>query len=86
MERMLIEALDAGFVGLSSQQLLFDKLDGDVCRSRTLPSTYAKRRELRRLKAMLRRSERVLQSGPTSRPAQHRCRSCCIAGHRTAAS
>ena len=49
---------------MSSQQLLFDKLDGDVCRSRTLPSTYAKPRELRRLKSLLRRAGRVLQSGP----------------------
>ncbi|MHA3021449.1 N-acyl-D-amino-acid deacylase family protein [Mycobacterium sp. BMJ-28] len=64
MERMLAEALDAGFVGMSSQQLLFDKIDGEVCRSRTLPSTYAKPRELRRLKALLRRTGRVLQSGP----------------------
>ncbi len=64
MERMLQEALDAGFVGMSSQQLLFDKIDGDTCRSRTLPSTYAKPRELRRLKSMLRRTGRVLQSGP----------------------
>ena len=64
MERMLAEALKAGFVGMSSQQLLFDKLDGDTCRSRTLPSTYAKPRELRRLKSMLRRAGRVLQSGP----------------------
>ncbi|MDA2895293.1 amidohydrolase family protein [Mycolicibacterium sp. BiH015] len=64
MERMLTEALRAGFVGMSSQQLLFDKLDGDVCRSRTLPSTYAKPRELRRLKSLLRRSGRILQSGP----------------------
>jgi N-acyl-D-aspartate/D-glutamate deacylase len=64
MERMLAEALRAGFVGMSSQQLLFDKLDGDVCRSRTLPSTYARPRELRRLKSLLRRAGRVLQSGP----------------------
>jgi N-acyl-D-aspartate/D-glutamate deacylase len=64
MERMLSEALRAGFVGMSSQQLLFDKLDGDVCRSRTLPSTYAKPRELRRLKSVLRRAGRILQSGP----------------------
>ena len=64
MERMLAEALRAGFVGMSSQQLLFDKLDGDVCRSRTLPSTYAKPRELRRLKSLLRRAGRALQSGP----------------------
>ena len=64
MERWLTEALKAGFVGMSSQQLLFDKLDGEVCRSRTLPSTYAKPRELRRLKSLLRRAGRVLQSGP----------------------
>ena len=73
MERMLVEALDAGFVGMSSQQLLFDKLDGETCRSRTLPSTYAKPRELRRLNALLRRAGRVLQSGPGHRePAQPR--------------
>jgi N-acyl-D-aspartate/D-glutamate deacylase len=64
MESMLDEALDAGFLGMSSQQLLFDKLDGEVCRSRTLPSTYARPRELRRLNAILRERERVLQSGP----------------------
>ena len=64
MERWLVDAMDSGFVGMSSMQLLFDKLDGDVCRSRTLPSTYAKPRELRRLKSVLRRRGRVLQSGP----------------------
>ena len=64
MESMLEEALDEGFVGMSSQQLLFDKLDGEVCRSRTLPSTYATSRELRRLNAILRRRNKILQSGP----------------------
>ncbi|MFW0796890.1 amidohydrolase family protein [Gordonia sp. CPCC 205515] len=64
MQQWLTDAIDAGFVGMSSQQLLFDKLDGDTCRSRTLPSTYAKPRELRRLKSLLRKSGRVLQSGP----------------------
>jgi N-acyl-D-aspartate/D-glutamate deacylase len=64
IERWLVEALDAGFVGLSSQQLLFDRLDGDVCRSRTLPSTYVKRREMRRLTRLVRKRGRVLQSGP----------------------
>lgn len=64
MERMLVEALDAGFVGLSAQQLLFDKLDGDLCRSRTLPSTYAKGREMRGLRRILRRRGRALQAGP----------------------
>ena len=64
MEAMLTEALDAGFVGMSTQQLLFDKLDGDTCRSRTLPSTYAKSRERRRLNTILRRRGRALQAGP----------------------
>ncbi len=64
MESMLNDALDEGFVGMSSQQMLFDKLDGEVCRSRTLPSTYAGPRELRRLNAILRRRDKILQSGP----------------------
>ncbi|MGW5379866.1 N-acyl-D-amino-acid deacylase family protein [Nocardia sp. NPDC003999] len=69
MAAKLTEALDAGFVGMSSQQLLFDKLDGAVCRSRTLPSTYATTRERRRLNAILRRRGRALQGGPdVSRP------------------
>ncbi|MCB0895103.1 MAG: amidohydrolase family protein [Nocardioides sp.] len=64
MERMLDEALDAGFVGMSAQQLLFDKLDGDLCRSRTLPSTYARSKEMRGLRSILRRRRRALQAGP----------------------
>lgn len=64
MEGMLREALDAGFVGMSAQQLMFDKIDGDTCRSRTLPSTFAKARERRRLNALLRECKRVLQAGP----------------------
>jgi N-acyl-D-aspartate/D-glutamate deacylase len=64
MEGMLADALQAGFVGMSSQQLLFDKIDGETTRSRTLPSTYATRRELRRLKSMLRRRGRIFMAGP----------------------
>ncbi|WP_040811768.1 N-acyl-D-amino-acid deacylase family protein [Nocardia concava] len=64
MEHKLREALDAGFVGMSSQQLLFDKLDGEVCRSRTLPSTYATAKERRRLNRVLRDRKRALQGGP----------------------
>ncbi|WP_067817581.1 N-acyl-D-amino-acid deacylase family protein [Nocardia inohanensis] len=64
MEQKLTEALDAGFVGMSSQQLLFDKLDGDTCRSRTLPSTYATTKERRRLNRILRDRKRALQGGP----------------------
>lgn len=64
MEADLVEALDAGFIGMSSQQLMFDKLDGEVCRSRTLPSTYATRKERRRLNKILRERGRALQGGP----------------------
>ncbi|CAN3127957.1 N-acyl-D-amino-acid deacylase family protein [Mycobacterium sp. smrl_JER01] len=64
MESMVTEALDEGFVGMSSQQLLFDKVDGDVARSRTLPSTYARARELARLRGLVRSYGRVLQSAP----------------------
>lgn len=64
MEADLADALDAGFIGMSSQELLFDKLDGEACRSRTLPSTYAKGRERRRLNRLLRARGRALQGGP----------------------
>ena len=64
MELRLAAALEAGFVGMSAQELLFDKLDGEVARSRTLPSTYAGRLERRGLNRLLRESGRVLQGGP----------------------
>jgi N-acyl-D-aspartate/D-glutamate deacylase len=64
MEELLVDALDAGFVGMSAQQLMFDKLDGETCRSRTLPSTYARTKERRRLNTHLRERGRVLQGGP----------------------
>lgn len=64
MEADLVDALDEGFVGMSSQELMFDKLDGETCRSRTLPSTYAKGRERRRLNRLLRSRGRALQGGP----------------------
>lgn len=64
IEADLKDALDEGFVGMSSQELMFDKLDGEVCRSRTLPSTYAKLKERRRLNKILRARGRALQGGP----------------------
>lgn len=64
MEQHLTEALDAGFVGMSAQELTFDKLDGEIARSRTLPSTYARGRERRRLNKLLRQRGRALQGGP----------------------
>ena len=65
MERMLSEALRAGFVGMSSHDNCFStsstvRSAARVrCRRRTLSL-----RELRRLKSLLRRTGRILQSGP----------------------
>ncbi len=64
MERHLDEALDAGFLGLSTLKSTLDKLDGDRYRSRQLPSTYAPWHEYRRLNRVLRRRGRMLQSAP----------------------
>jgi len=64
MEELLVEALDAGFAGLSEQRNPWDRLDGERFRSRTLPSTYAGWKEYRRLHRILRDRDRVLQSIP----------------------
>lgn len=64
MERLLEDALDAGFLGLSSMTNPWDKLDGDRFRSARLPSTYATWKEYRRLHAVLRRRGGILQSAP----------------------
>ncbi|MBV6754904.1 N-acyl-D-amino-acid deacylase family protein [Rhodococcus opacus] len=65
MQCLLDDALDAGFLGLSSMTNTLDKIDGDIYRSRSLPSTYARRREFRALNNVLRRRGRILQSAPT---------------------
>lgn len=64
MEGHLEEALDAGFLGLSTMTSPWDKLDGDRFRSAQLPSTYATWREYRRLHRVLRKRARILQSAP----------------------
>lgn len=58
------EALDAGFLGVSTMTNPWDKMDGDRYRSRTLPSTHATWSEFRRLHRILRRRGRVLQAVP----------------------
>ena len=65
MERHLEEALDQGFLGLSTMTNPWDKLDGDRFRSAQLPSTYATWREYRRLHRILRERGRILQSAPS---------------------
>ncbi len=66
MEDTLTEALDAGFLGLSSMCLTWDKVDGDREWSKSLPSTYAKWREISRLNNLLRKRNRVHQGAPNA--------------------
>jgi N-acyl-D-aspartate/D-glutamate deacylase len=64
MSRMLEDALDAGFVGLSTIRSSFSKLEGVRYPARQLPSTYATWAEYRKLNSVLRRRNRVHQSTP----------------------
>jgi N-acyl-D-aspartate/D-glutamate deacylase len=66
MEKVLEEALDEGFLGLSTMCLKWDKVDGDRAWSKSLPSTYARWRELRRLNRLLRQRGRVHQGAPNA--------------------
>jgi N-acyl-D-aspartate/D-glutamate deacylase len=64
MDRLLDEALDAGFIGLSISTLPWDKMDGDAFRSRPMPSVFARWKEYRHLAKKLRARSRVLQAVP----------------------
>jgi len=65
MERILEEALDAGYFGVSIQTLPWDKMGGGrPFRSRPLPSAFARWSEYRRLTRIARRRDRIFQGVP----------------------
>ncbi|AWH96820.1 N-acyl-D-amino-acid deacylase family protein [Dietzia psychralcaliphila] len=64
IDRRVEQALDEGFLGVSTMTNPWDKMDGDRYRSRTLPSTHASWKEFRRISRALRRRDRVLQGVP----------------------
>ncbi len=66
MESLLQEALDQGFLGLSTMCLKWDKVDGDREWSKSLPSTYAKWREVSNLNKLVRKYNRVHQGAPNA--------------------
>jgi len=66
MERLLKEALDEGFLGLSTMCLKWDKVDGDREWSKSLPSTYARWCEIARLNKLVRAYNRVHQGAPNA--------------------
>jgi N-acyl-D-aspartate/D-glutamate deacylase len=61
---MLTDALDAGFLGLSTIRSSFSKLEGVRFPTRQLPSTYASWREYHALNNILRQRNRIHQSTP----------------------
>lgn len=64
MEKLLQEALECGFLGMSCMTNPWDRLDGDRAWSSPLPSTFAGRRERGRLLEILRHRGRIHQSAP----------------------
>ncbi|KUJ82592.1 N-acyl-D-glutamate amidohydrolase [Microbulbifer flavimaris] len=71
MEAQLAEALQCGFLGLSTMCLKWDKVDGEREWSKSLPSTYAHWREVSRLNRLVRKYNRVHQGAPdAARPLQ----------------
>jgi N-acyl-D-aspartate/D-glutamate deacylase len=65
MERLVEDALDEGYLGVSIQTLPWDKMGGQKdYRSRPLPSTFGTWSEYRRLTRILRRRGAVLQGVP----------------------
>jgi N-acyl-D-aspartate/D-glutamate deacylase len=66
MESLLEEALQEGFLGLSTMCLKWDKVDGNKAWSKSLPSTYAKWSEIKRLNNLLRKYDRVHQGAPNA--------------------
>lgn len=64
MSNLLEEGLQQGLLGLSTMTTKWDKIDGDRYRSASLPSTYARWKEYRRLNRVLRKYGRVHQGAP----------------------
>jgi N-acyl-D-aspartate/D-glutamate deacylase len=64
MDRLVEEALDCGYLGLSISTLPWDKMDGEAFRSRPMPSVFARWKEYRHFASILRRRGRVLQAVP----------------------
>ncbi|QED26787.1 amidohydrolase family protein [Microvenator marinus] len=64
MEAWLNEALDAGYLGMSTMTNPWDKVGGERFTSSKLPSTYATWAEYRHFHKILRKRGRILQSAP----------------------
>ncbi|MEO0895168.1 MAG: amidohydrolase family protein [Bacteroidota bacterium] len=64
MDRLLNEALDEGFLGLSTMDNPWDKMDGEKYWSHKTPSFYASWKERKDLLKTLRKRDGILQGAP----------------------
>jgi len=64
MDKMLNEALEVGFLGLSTMDNPWDKMDGNRYWSRMTPSFYSSWKERRKLLKTLRKRNAILQGAP----------------------
>ncbi|HLV39158.1 hypothetical protein [Xanthomarina sp.] len=64
MARMLNDALDEGFIGLSTMDNPWDKMDGDRYWSHKTPSFYSSWKERKSLIEILRKRDAILQGAP----------------------
>ncbi len=64
MEAMLHEALDCGFLGMSTMDSPWDKMDGEKYWSHKTPSFYASWKERKSLIEILRERDAILQGAP----------------------
>ncbi|WP_417197894.1 N-acyl-D-amino-acid deacylase family protein [Bizionia sp.] len=64
MLHMLNEALDAGFIGLSTMDNPWDKMDGNRYWSHKTPSFYSSWKERKNLIELLRKRDAILQGAP----------------------
>lgn len=64
MEDLLNDALDEGFLGLSTMDNPWDKMDGEKYWSHKTPSFYSSWKERKGLIELLRKRDRILQGAP----------------------
>lgn len=66
MEALLNNALDQGYIGFSTDGIIFHYMANDPNKDKYVPSQYADDRELKGLTDILRRRDRVWQTTPNS--------------------
>lgn len=66
MRRIVGEAMDAGYLGLSIDMLPWHRMDGEPFCGISVPSQHARPREYRQLADVVRRRDRVLQATPNA--------------------